>query len=69
MSKEKTLNEYYINKGTKLQCIICKNTKFWTRKSLLNTKGLTFFNLDWANKSATNYICGNCGYVHWFVEQ
>ncbi len=55
-------------KGKRLECPVCGNKRFFTRSSLLNTRGLTFFNLDWANKSATNYICGNCGYIYWFYN-
>lgn len=33
----------------------------------MNTKGMTFFKLDWANKEAENYICDSCGYVYWFL--
>lgn len=55
-------------KGKKLVCPVCDHKYFHTRKSMLNTRGLTFFNLDWANKSATNYICGHCGYIFWFMN-
>ncbi len=58
-----------IIKGNKLECVICKNDKFWERETLMNTKGMTFLKLDWANKAAQNYICDNCGYVHWFLNQ
>lgn len=67
MSKEKVVKEYFVKKGLKLECVICKETLFWTRETLMNTKGMTFLNLDWANKCATNYICNTCGYVHWFL--
>lgn len=67
MSKEKIVKEYFIKKGLKLECVICKGTLFGIRETLMNTKGMTFLNLDWANKSATNYICNDCGYVHWFL--
>jgi predicted nucleic-acid-binding Zn-ribbon protein len=56
-------------KDKKLECPICGHNKFYTRKSLLNTRGLTFFNLDWANKYAMNHICENCGYIYWFYNQ
>ena len=56
-------------KGYKLSCPVCGHNKFWTRQTLMNTRGLTFFNLDWANQSADNYICDNCGYVMWFLEK
>ncbi len=57
----------YIIQGKKLKCQVCENSYFRTRKTLMNTVGLTFFNLDWANKRATNYICSNCDYIHWFM--
>lgn len=68
MSQEKLVKEYFVKRGLKLECVICKGTKFWTRETLMNTKGMSFFNLDWANKNATNYVCHHCGYVHWFLE-
>jgi len=58
-----------IVKGNKLACNVCKHDKFWSRTTLMNTSKMTFFKLDWANKSALNYICDNCGYVHWFMNK
>ena len=55
--------------GHKLECQVCKHDKFWTRETLMNTPKMTFFKLDWANKTAQNYICDNCGYVHWFMKK
>ncbi len=69
MKKKKEVKEYIIVAGKKLECTICKSTLFWTRKTLMNTVGMSFLNLDWANKNATNYVCDNCGYVHWFIEK
>ena len=50
-----------------LRCEICKNDRFFTREAMLNTPGLTFFDLDWANASATCAVCSRCGYIHWFL--
>ncbi len=69
MSNQAEVKEYFVKKGLKLECAICKNTTFWTRKTLMNTPGMSFLNLDWANKSAVNYVCSECGYVHWFLEK
>ena len=69
MKKSKEVKEHIVFKGKKLECTICGNTKFWTRKTLMNTTGMSFFNLDWANRNATNYVCDLCGYVHWFLEK
>ncbi len=56
-------------KGNKLNCNICKNDTFWERETLMNTKKMTFFKLDWLNKKAKNYICDNCGHVLWFMDK
>ena len=45
----------------KLKGGVCGCHQFHERNSLLNTRAATFFNLDWANKGATNYICVQCG--------
>jgi len=56
-------------KGNKLTCYVCKHDRFLFRETLMNTPKMTFFKLDWANKKAQNYICDNCGYVHWFMNK
>ena len=53
--------------GRPLKCLHCGNDEFHERSSLLNTAGMSFFNLDWLNASATNYICSNCGRIEWFA--
>ncbi len=58
-----------IIKGNQLECNVCKNDTFWERQTLMNTPGLTFLGLEWANKKAQNYICDNCGFVHWFLHK
>ncbi len=68
MTKEKDVQEFLIH-GKKLECAICKHTLFWTRKTLMNTSGMSIMGLDWANKNATNYVCNNCGYVFWFLDK
>ncbi len=61
-------SEYEVN-GHKLICPVCSKSYFWTRTTLMNTRGLTFFNLDWANVSADNYVCSHCGHVSWFLNE
>jgi predicted nucleic-acid-binding Zn-ribbon protein len=51
----------------KLACPVCGAQQFHERNSMLNTRLATFFNVDWANKEATNYICAQCGYIFWFL--
>jgi predicted nucleic-acid-binding Zn-ribbon protein len=55
--------------GRPLHCSVCGNETFRERTSLLNTAGMTFLRLDWANKSAENFICSRCGYIFWFLPQ
>lgn len=55
--------------GKPLVCHICQHDEFWKRETLMNTRGATFFNFDWLNKGATNYVCDRCGYVFWFIEK
>ncbi len=53
--------------GVRLRCEICKHTRFYAREGKIQTTAMTFFDLDWANASATCLVCENCGYVHWFL--
>lgn len=52
-----------------LRCEICKHDRFWRRESQLNTAVATFFNFDWANVTATCFVCDGCGYIHWFLPR
>lgn len=52
----------------KVQCPVCGHKRFWTRRSLMNTPGMSFFNLDWANRTAQNLVCEECGHVLWFLD-
>ena len=54
--------------GFDLRCEICKHDLFWYRQAQLNTAAASFFNFDWANPSATCYVCDRCGYIHWFLS-
>ena len=57
--------EYEINDEL-VKCNHCKNTEFFKGTALLNTVGMTFLGLDWANRNAITLMCGNCGLIHWF---
>jgi len=54
-------------KGNELRCPVCNNNLFWTRKAQLNSAVATFFNLDWANRSATCFVCSDCTHISWFL--
>lgn len=60
--------EQKIAAGKPLKCLVCGNDTFFERKAQLNTRALTFFNLDWANKTADCLVCESCGYIHWFLR-
>jgi hypothetical protein len=62
------ITEIEIN-GEKLTCQVCGQDSFTQRKGQLNTAVASFFGFDWANPTATCYICISCGYVHWFMKQ
>ena len=55
-------------KGIKAKCPHCGHSHFEIGSAQLNTAGLTFLNLDWANKSASLLSCKNCSFIMWFIE-
>ena len=50
-----------------LACHVCEGNLFLQREIKMNTTGMSFLDLDWANKSADGAICRRCGYVHTFM--
>ena len=50
-----------------LHCVVCGSTQFWDREIKLNTTGMEFLGMEWANSSALGLVCASCGYVHEFV--
>ena len=55
--------------GRDYKCPVCGNGFFWTRRAQLNTSVATFFNLDWANQSATCFVCSECTHISWFLGE
>ena len=45
----------------------CSHDRFVEGRAQLNTAGLTFFNLDWANRSAATLTCTSCGRIEWYL--
>ncbi len=68
MNEESDETELIVN-GKRIHCPICDHNKFWSRETLMNSRGATFFQLEWANRAAVNHICGSCGYVMWFFHK
>ncbi|MGI6686641.1 MAG: hypothetical protein ACOX47_14435 [Bacillota bacterium] len=67
--EEKKGYKYKSGNGIQVICIHCKHDHFHKGSALLNTRGMTFFDLDWLNQSATTLICASCGYIHWFGKE
>ena len=49
-------------------CLVCGCADFETRSTILDKRGMTFLGLEWLNRSATLYICRNCGHIMWFAR-
>ncbi len=49
-------------------CPACGNDRFNLRSAQLNTAVASFFNFDWANRSATCLVCSKCTHISWFLN-
>ena len=71
MGDKKTAMErtvYVGDREIELVCPICGGKKFFERKTLMNTVGATFMGWDWANPEAINFVCEDCSYIYWFMQ-
>jgi hypothetical protein len=50
-----------------LHCLVCQGQLFTDREIKLNTSGMEFLGMEWANRSGTALICDRCGFVHTFA--
>ena len=55
--------------GIWITCQICKSDLFRERNVKLNSSGMEFMSLAWADETATGLICWACGYVHLFANK
>lgn len=62
-------NDTFERAGRTVTCSHCGGTNFEKSSALLNSRGLTFLDLDWANASADIYLCKQCGHIEWFAEE
>ena len=76
MGSENSSNEPPIEDGASYEvadrivdCSHCGSKRFEKSTAQLNTAGLTFLGLDWANRNATILICARCGHIEWFLEE
>jgi len=55
--------------GRRVACPHCGNDRFALGEAQLNTAGMSFIGLDWANRSASTLACSECGHVAWFLQK
>ncbi len=65
-------NQHFTNKyrlgGKEIVCPHCGHNEFDQAVALLNTPGMTFMGLDWANRTASVLSCRKCGTIEWFLR-
>ncbi|ROO85420.1 hypothetical protein EDD29_2964 [Actinocorallia herbida] len=59
-------SEYQLPHGVNLVCVVCAHELFERDTRKLNSTGMEFMNLAWANRNATLLICARCRHIHWF---
>lgn len=52
-----------------VRCPHCGHDRFAAGEALLNTVGMTFVGLDWANRTASTLMCDECGRIEWFGQK
>ncbi|CAM5215766.1 putative nucleic-acid-binding Zn-ribbon protein OS=Ureibacillus acetophenoni OX=614649 GN=SAMN05877842_106165 PE=4 SV=1 [Ureibacillus acetophenoni] len=67
--EEKEIGSEYKAGEIEVSCIHCKHNKFEQGKAMLNTRGLTFLDLEWLNDEVTTLLCKRCGFIHWFGSE
>jgi len=55
--------------GAAIACPCCQNDTFDKDYRQLNSRGATFFGLDWANRNATILVCRRCTHISWFMSE
>ncbi|MEI6739554.1 MAG: hypothetical protein WCK74_04500 [Gemmatimonadaceae bacterium] len=60
--------ERYTVADIPVTCKHCQHDRFVEGRAQLNTAGMTFLNLDWANRSAATLTCTACGRIDWFLS-
>jgi len=59
----------YVAAEKEVVCPHCSGAEFAEGSAQLNTRWLTFLDLDWADKSAVTLVCVKCGRVLWFLKK
>lgn len=64
---EAPTGECYTVAAKPVNCLHCGSDRFVEGRAQLNSAGMTFLNLDWANRSAATLTCTACGRIEWFL--
>ena len=67
-AKEAIGSQRFVAAGKPVVCSHCGCDLFQEQNVLLNTRGLTFFQLDWLDKGAFILVCTRCSQVLWFAK-
>lgn len=59
----------YTVEDTPVKCPHCGEGQFSLGTAQLNTAGMTFLHLDWADKTAYTLVCAHCGHIEWFAQE
>ena len=59
----------WVMQGRIISCSHCEGITFQKKKLMMNTKGLTFMNIDWLNSEAAALICDHCSHIEWFARE
>ena len=59
----------YVSCGKRICCEHCGHAEFNEGSAQLNTAGMTFLGLDWANRTATTLMCAACGRIQWYGKR
>ena len=52
--------------GRSVRCPQCTGYRFIEGRAMLNTAGMTFIGMDWADRDAITLLCTECGHIEWF---
>ena len=55
--------------GREVRCPHCGERTFTPGSALLNSRGRSAFNLDWADPLAWILVCAECGRIEWFAQE
>ena len=58
----------FVVESKRVECPHCGNDQFAAGSAQLNTASMSFFGLDWTDKSAHTLMCTECGRIEWFGQ-